>query len=201
MLSLEEIELFLPKYLSAENTNILLTELKQFPDNMDARLYIAATELTDKILQGDGIDSAPVINLPDDDIREAPVMVVSNSCDNDPSNARLFASRLSYCPILRLNKYKQRLLEEGRESRAVEDHISDIRKQRIAQIFYLPVGSGVDEERFILFSNLISCDADHIYRTDGNENRLFRLSDYGIYIFIFKLSVYFTRITEGIERK
>ena len=201
MHQLEEIKLFLPKYLSAENTNILLTELNKCPYNMDARIYIAATELTDKILQGDGIDRVPVINLPDNAIREAAAMVVSNSCDNDPSNARLFASRLSYCPILRLNKYKERLLEEGREPRAVEDHISDIRKQKIAQIFYLPVGSGMDEERFIFFNNLISCDADHIYRSYGNNNRLFRLSDYGIYIFIFKLSVYFTRITEGIERK
>ena len=200
MLQLEEIKLFLPKYLSAERTNILLTELDQFPDNIDEKMYVVATELTEKVLQGDGINSVPVINLPDRAIREVPVMIISNSCDNDLSNARFFESRLCYCPILRLNKYKERLLEKGIEPSKVENHIGAIRKQEIAQIFYLPEGPGLEGERIVFFNNLISCDADYIYRSYANENRLFRLSDYGIYMFIFKLSVYFTRITEGIER-
>jgi len=201
MLQLEEIKLYLPKYLSTQHTNILIAELKKFPDNIDSRLYISATGLTEKILQGDGLISVPGINLPDGTIRQTPAMVVSNSCDNDPSNARYFAANLLYCPILKLSKYQRQLIDAGIEPRVVDSHIGAVKKQEIAQVFYLPKGSGLDEERIIFFNSINSCDADHVYGDFSAAKRLFRLSDYGIYLFIFKLSVYFTRITEGIERE
>ena len=201
MLPLEEIKLYLPKYLSPEHAYDLIDALDQFPDNIDERMYIGTAELADKILQGDGINSVPVIDLPDATTREVPAMIISNSCDNDLGNVSFFASRLCYCPIIRLARYKDRLLERGIEPSKIENHLDRIRKQEVFQIFYLPEGSGITEERLIFLNHLISCDADFIYRRYGIENRLFRLSDIGLYIFIIKLSIFFTRITEGIERK
>lgn len=200
MLPLEDIKPYLPKYLSTQHINILIEELKQFPANIDSRLYLTPTLLTNKILQGDGLINVPGMNLPDITIRQVPAMVISNSCDNDPGNPRYFATNLLYCPIIKLSKYKAQLLEAGVNRPAVENHIAAIKRQEIAQIFYLPSGAGLDEERIIFFSSINSCDADHIYSEYAVGKRLFRLSDYGIYLFVFKLSVYFSRITEGIER-
>ena len=150
---------------------------------------------------GESRDSVPVIDLPDATTREVPAMIISNSCDNDPGNVRFFASHLCYCPIICLARYKDRLLERGIEPGKIEKHLDRIRKQEVFQIFYLPEGSGIAEERLIFLNHLISCDTEFIYRGYRNGNRLYRLSDYGLYLFIFKLSVFFTRITEGVERK
>lgn len=200
MLPLEDIKLYLPKYLSPKSTDNLFEELKQFPENIDERLYSKVCEYKDKILQSDGLINLPVINLPDSTIRDAPVMVISNSCDNDPENVRFFDSRVCYCPIFNLNKYKNMLLESGEENDKVDSHINSIRKQRSAQIFYLPRGAGLEEESFIFFNKVVSCDSDIIFREEKNKNKLFSLSNYGIYLFVLKLSIYFTRLNEGIDR-
>jgi len=200
MLPLEDIKLYLPKYLSPKSTDSLLDELKQFPENIDKRFYSKVCEYKDKILQGDGLINLPVINLPESTVKDAPVMVISNSCDNDPDNIRFFDSRVSYCPIFKLNKYKNMLLESGEENDKVDSHINLIRKQQLVQIFYLPNGAGLEEESFIFFNKVVSCDSDAIFQEGKNRNKIFSLGNYGIYFFVFKLSIYFTRLNEGIDR-
>jgi len=200
MLSLEDIKLYLPKYLSPKSTDNLFDELKQFPENIDKRLYSKVCDYKDKILQGDGLINLPVINLPESTVKDASVMVISNSCDNDPDNIRFFDSRVCYCPIFKLNKYKNMLLESGEENDKVDFHINSIRKQQLAQIFYLPNGAGLEEESFIFFNKVVSCDSDTIFQEGKNRNKIFSLGNYGIYFFVFKLSIYFTRLNEGIDR-
>ncbi len=39
MITEDELKKYLPKYLSEENYNNLLTELKSFPYNIDNRMY------------------------------------------------------------------------------------------------------------------------------------------------------------------
>jgi len=200
MLSLEDIKLYLPKYLSPKSTNNLFEELKLFPENINKRLFSKLSEYKDKILQGDGMIDFPVINLPETKLENAPVMVISNSCDNDPDNIRFFDSRICYCPIFKLNKYKKLLLDNGEEEDKVDIHISLIRKQYLAQLFYLPNGAGLEEESIVFFNKLISCDSDAIYNEGKDINKIFSLGNYGFYLLVFKLSMYFTRLNEGIDR-
>jgi len=200
MLPLEDIKLYLPKYLSPKSTDNLFEELKKFPENIDKRLYSSSCQQKDKILQGDGLINLPVINLPDSTIKDSCVMVISNSCDNDPKNIRFFDSRICYCPIFNLNKYKEMLLKSGEEEQKVDNHINSIREQRLAQIFYLPDGTGIEEESLVFFNKAISCDSDFVFQEEKNKNKLFSLSNLGIYLFIFKLSIYLTRLNEGLDR-
>lgn len=200
MLPLEDIKLYLPKYLSPKSTDNLFKELERFPENIDKRLYSSACQQKDKILQGDGLINLPVINLPDSTIKDSTVMVISNSCDNDPENIRFFDSRICYCPLLNLNKYKEILLKSGEEEQKVDSHINSIREQRLAQIFYLPSGTVIEEESLVFFNKTVSCDSDFIFQEEKNKNKLFSLSNYGIYLFIFKLSIYLTRLNEGLDR-
>lgn len=200
MLSQEEIKLYLPKYLSPEQTDNLLHELNQFPGNINKRLYSHPSQQREQILQGDGIRSLPVVSFPNNTIKEVPVMVISNSCDNNPENIRMYTSRICYCPLVKLNKYQERLLNLGAKRQAVEDQLKDIKNQELSQVFYLPRGASLEEEYIVFFNTILNCDTNHIFSEQLNEQKLFSLSDYGIYLFIFKLSIFMTRLNEGISR-
>lgn len=202
MISIEDIQIYLPKYLSPESEKSLFKELNNFPENIDDRLYLSPQYIEpDIVYQGDGIDGLLVVNLPESEIRKAPVMIFSNTCDVDVRNRRLFPSTLVYAPIFNLEKYIEGLIEaELKDTRSIEDHISLIKKQRITQIFYLPKGEALRNESIVFLGRVNNCDNTFLEREKIKDMRLFTLSNYGLYLFIFKLSVYFTRITEGIDR-
>ena len=86
---LEEFKTYLPKYLSAESQHNLFAELKQFPNNIDGRLYTIKLRNDPHIYQGDGLAALWVADLPNETIGVARVMVLSNTCDLAPENQRL----------------------------------------------------------------------------------------------------------------
>ncbi len=202
MLSLEEIKIYLPKYLSPESEEDLFDQLKQFPENIDDRLYTDYFLEPEVIYQGDGIEGLLVVNLPDAQIRSTRAMILSNTCDVDEHNKRLFPSSLVYAPIFNLDKYEKGLIasEILKDEEQIRNHIHAIKKQRITQIFYLPIGGALENESIVFLDRLNSCDNSFLTGKRIKDIRLFTLSNYGLYLFIFKLSVHFTRITEGIDR-
>jgi hypothetical protein len=202
MVSLEEIKIYLPKYLSPQSEENLFDQLKQFPENIDDRLYTSYLLEPQLIYQGDGIQGLLVVNLPDPQIRPAPGMILSNTCAIVDSNKRPFPSSLVYAPIFNLEKYQEGLLASKilKDPGQIEDHIHAIKKQRIIQIFYLPKGGALENESIVFLDRVNSCDNSFLSKVEVKDIRLFTLSNYGLYQFIFKLSVHFTRITEGIDR-
>ena len=198
---LEEIEQYLPTYLSESANKSLFENLKQFPYNIDKRFY-SSSHLEDHIVfQGDGFQDILVVDLPEEKIRKAPCMVLSNTCDIDQANQRLFSPRICYAPILRLERYHELLLNrKPQNEHRVNDHLSAIKRQEVSQIFYLPVGRSLEYDGIVFFDRLNNCDNKALPRTDLSTRRLFSLSNYGLYVFLFKLSVHFTRIREGIDR-
>lgn len=202
MLSLEEIKIYLPKYLSPESEQNLFDQLKQFPENIDNRLYTNYLLEPQVIYQGDGIEGLLVVNLPDTEVRQAPAMIFSNTCAVDERNNRPFPSSLIYAPIFNLEKYEKGLVasEILKDGGRIQDHIDAIKKQRITQIFYLPKGGAQKSESIVFLDRVNSCDNRFLSEASIKDIRLFTLSNYGLYLFIFKLSVHFTRITEGIDR-
>ncbi len=200
MIDLDDIRLYLPKYVSPETEKKLLEDLSDFPSNIDDRMY---TNLENKIIfQGDCIKDLLIINLPDTKIKKSNSIIISNTCDVDDKNERKFSSNIIYTPLIKLEKYKNILIKNKMYSeRSILDHIEDIKKQRITQIFYLPPSANITEETFIFFDRVCNCDNRYLQRTDISEIRLFSLSQYGFYLFLFKLSIHFTRMYEGIDRK
>lgn len=67
-------------------------------------------------------------------------------------------------------------------------------------MFYLPNISGLGEEAIALLDRITNCDLQKLDLDRLMESRLFTLSDYGFYIFLFKLSIHLTRIREGVSR-
>jgi len=61
MIDFEELKLYLPKYLSASSEQNLFENLKDFPDNIDERMYSYKYFEDDIIFQGDGLEGFLVI--------------------------------------------------------------------------------------------------------------------------------------------
>ena len=193
------IDIFLPKYLSEDNFKILKKELEAFPSNIDKRMYTSALSESNNIFQGDGFIDFPIIDYMhlNDKPKLVPAIVLSNTCDISSENSRYYDNNIVYAPIIELDKYKRNLINKGIKSETIDNHISDIRAQHVSSILFLPsINNLKDSIVFLDRVNNVSPD----YLQHIKEKRLFSLSDYGFYLFIFKLSVHFTRIQERVNR-
>jgi hypothetical protein len=138
-MNLEDIKIYLPKFLSAESEKELFEGLKKFPDNIDTRLYTNYLDDSKIIYQGDGIKDMLIFNISDKEIKPTPSVIFSNTCDIDLNNKRNFPSQIVYAPIFNLKKYEDALYKNSKKSKEqIYSHIESIKKQEVTQIFYLP---------------------------------------------------------------
>jgi hypothetical protein len=198
----EDFKTYLPKYLSVEAQTNLFAELSQFPSNIDSRLYTLRLREEQTLFQGDGLASLWVADLPSETIRKARVMVLSNTCDIAPDNKRLLGPRLLYCPVISFAKYENLLRGQRNLPLAFDPagHLDAVRKQRNSSMFYLPKNDKLGEEAIALLDRINNCNAQAVSLEELLSGRLFTLSDYGFYLFLFKLSLHLTRIREGVAR-
>lgn len=201
-MNLEQLQIYLPKYLSSASEKELFSGLKGFPDNIDERIYTSYLKESPLIYQGDGLKEMLIVNLPSLETKQAPAMVLSNTCDIDPANQRNFDSQVVYTPIVSLEKYVSIVLESTGKSRAqIDSHLTSIRKQFITQIFYLPAYGDILSESIVFLDRILNIGNQHIDRDSLSANRIFSLSDYGNYLFLYKLSLHFTRIQDKVDRR
>jgi hypothetical protein len=198
----EDFKTYLPKYLSVDAQTNLFAELFQFPSNIDSRLYTLRLRDDRTLFQGDGLASLWVADLPSQKIDKARVMVLSNTCDVAAGNKQLLGPRLLYCPVISFTKYENLLSAQTRLPPEFnpEGHLDAIRKQHNSSMFYLPKNDKLGEEAIALLDRINNCDAQAVDLEELLRNRLFTLSDYGFYLFLFKLSLHLTRIREGVGR-
>lgn len=194
-----EVEKYLPQYLSRVDTESLFEELSSFPKNIDQRIYSSGSSLEPTIYQGDGLREAPYLKAPDIEYRDTSVLVLSNTCDIDKNNERFLPSRIVYSPIVKLSNY-EKLVASIKDQEYLASHIDTIRKQRISNIFYLPQGAGLPQESIVFLDMVCSYPTNKLDYNDLIEHRLFTLSNYGFYLFLFKLSIHFTRVKEAVNR-
>ncbi|MEM9858464.1 MAG: hypothetical protein AAF843_13965 [Bacteroidota bacterium] len=199
-MNLDDLKIYLPKYLSAESEKQLFDSLKDFPSNIDQRLYTNHLENEPIIFQGDGLRNLLAINLPSTETKVVSGMVISNTCDIDPVNKRNFPSQIVYAPIIDLGKYSNSLRSQLPEEK-VSGHLAAIRKQYITQIFYLPPILNKLKESIVFLDRLHNVGSNKYDRSELNLSRIFSLSNYGNYLFLFKLSLHFTRIQDKVDRK
>lgn len=199
---LDDLKIYLPKFLSSESERGLYEGLKGFPENMDMRIYTNFLENEKIVFQGDGLKDLLVINLPDPKINPSPGMILSNTCDIDTENRRNFPANVVYAPIFNLMKYERMISSSsGKTQEQIDQHIHSIKRQEITQIFYLPPYSDRLEESLVFLDRLNNVPVKMIDRQNLKHQRLFTLSDYGSYLFLLKLSIHFTRIQDEVERK
>lgn len=200
-MNIDEIKIYLPKFLSAESDRELFKGLKDFPENIDERLYTTYLHDNKIIYQGDGLNNLLVVNLPKTEIKPVPSIILSNTCDIDLQNERNFPSQIVYAPIFSLEKYKQTLLNNSKKTEGqITDHINAIKKQEITQIFYLPKFERKLEDSIVFLDRVNNMPNNLIERENIVSQRIFTLSNYGAYLFLLKLSIHFTRIQDKVDR-
>ncbi len=200
----EEFKKYLPQYLSTEDQNSLLSGLKGFPDNFSKKSYSSRLQSQTMVFQGDGFSQMPHSNLPTNTIREAKSIILSNTCDLSRSNSRLFAPHIIQAPIIELKKYQKLLITlyvdtQKKPIESINAHIKSIREQSVSDLFFLPKTSSI-EDSIVQLSRISNLPSNYLSTDKITKNRLFSLSDYGFYVFLYKLSVHFTRIKEGVSR-
>lgn len=201
MTSIEEFKLYLPKYLSPDTEESLFQEIKKFPDNIDSRIYTEYHRNEKILFQGDGIDGMLFVDLPKLKPHNAPGIVISNTCDIDPGNIRSTLSRVIYSPIMNLNEYCNMIEQtQAKTGQALLSHVNSIKSQYISNIFFLPKGGRLKGDSIVFFDWVCSCSREFFTDNKIIGDRIFTLSQYGFYLFLFKLSIHLTRIREGVER-
>jgi hypothetical protein len=199
-LDLEEIRKFLPTFLSQGSENAFVEEVTYFLRQSENRpFYTEALRESPSILQGDGLEGLLIINLPETAIRQGKGIVLSNSCDINPLNQRLFDASLCYAPIFSLPAYLDALREQFSEER-VSSHERDLRRQTITQIFFLPKGGELANDAIVFLDRIISTVNQSISRNDLSDRRVFTLSDFGAWLFTLKISIHFCRIRDNVDR-
>lgn len=194
----EDIKKYLPQYLSDSDARQLFSSLKDFPNNIDSRFY-SNYVLDDNILyQGDCLKDIPTFNLPDTQSKMSQSMAISNTCDMDLSNKRLWNTRILFSQIILLERLVKGLYQKFPEDK-VSNYISSLKKQQITNAFYLPKSNNLDEA-VVFFDYTNSFDIHFINRDSLKEKRLVSLSNYGFYILLIKLSIHFTRVQEKVQR-
>jgi len=199
----DDFQKYLPQYLSPESQKELFSQLNEFPDNINKVVYAYSFCENEIIYQGDGFDGFLITNLPKNDQKESPCIILSNTCDVNAENERkFFIPRIMYCPIMSLDRYSKWLSDKRGllSGEALEAHLKAIKDQHITSFFYLPKGANLLEDSIALLDRVNNCDLDYLTPNFIENNRLFSLSNYGFYLFLFKLSVHFTRVFEKADR-
>lgn len=199
---LNNLDLYLPKYLSETTKEGLLQSLRQFPDNIDAHFYLNSglSSRIDTILQGDGVRDMWFYSFTKKGLYKAPCIVISNSCDISQENERHTPVNICYAPIINLDKYRHQLIQQYGKEKA-DSIINSIRKQETTQYFYLPKMVPIFNYEGIVFLDLITnTPNDFECHSRMMKNRIFTLSQYGFYLFLVKLSIHFNRMGESLDR-
>lgn len=197
---IKDISIYLPQYLSAEDKDVLKSELRAFVEKGTLNsIYTSANVGKNYFLQGDCIDNFIYFNLPDVEGRQVKVMLLSNTCDMSKDNTRLNDPRVLYAPVINLKKYEDLLLRTHDKGK-VDNHIKDIKGQRVTQAMFIPQGAKLEYDAVVFFDRTINMPLSKIDVEDKCNEKVFTFSDFGFYLFLFKLSLHYTRIKEGVHR-
>lgn len=182
-----------------------IKSMKELPVIKNDRFYRSYPEYANIILQADVISDLPVVALPDTTITNAAAaLVFSSSCDIDVRNDRMHSPALLYSPIISTKQYEKSLHAElnanndSEKASEISRRLKDVREQKITQLFYLPPGPGMNEEMLVSFDAIQNIDNESIDRNTINTRKLLSLSSYGWYIFLFRLSVFFNRMSDEV---
>jgi hypothetical protein len=195
MFTVEQIQVYLPKYLTTKEQAELVDQLRDFEN----RNYYAVGH-EQEMLQGDGWTKIEIVNLATGARDKIKGVLLSNSCDINPENPRDFPPRIVFAPLIPLQAYVDLLQSASVLKPAqIEAKLDSIRKQLVTSLFYLPKGGGLDADHIAILDDLHNVPLQ-MFLTEAERVKLFTLGQMGFYLFLLKLSIHFCRFQERIAR-
>ena len=194
---IDKLERFFPYYLTANSKKKLSDHIGAYPN--DKQYYTTSWEGPPSPIQGDGWSGFTKMDFGTATRHKISGVVISNSCDIDENNESLRDRNIVFSPVIPLATYEARLrgLADVAPQR-IGSHLDAIRKQNKTEIFYLPESS-TTPELIIQFDDIASQPLGDFAEVD-DRRRLFRLNNYGFYVFLMKFSISFNRFGEELER-
>lgn len=194
-MELEQIKDQIPYYLTKEQGEGLLLELEKY--NEKTSLYTGLH--SDSYLQGDGWRGFQIFDFASEKKQHVRGILLSNSCDVDPSNTRSLPSKVTFAPLIKFNRFKSMLAENGISQNRIDNIAGSIQRQENTQFFYLPSQPPLDDEYIVWLSDIHSMPAE-VFIGSENQVKLFTLNLTGFYLFLLKLSIHFCRFHENVDR-
>lgn len=192
----------IPFYLTAEDRQVLVDELKAISQGGAAAYLLSPyhDSFQEEMLQGDGWRGFQLFMFDSGDRRSVRGIVLSNSCDVDPSNPRDVPARVVFAPLVKLSVYEGLLRGSGIDTARVDEKVAAIKAQKTTNIFFLPASGPLDEDHVVRLDDAHSMPVA-AHAAAGDREKLFTLSNTGFYMLVFKLSVHFCRLQEKVNRK
>lgn len=184
-----------PYYLTEHERTELAAALRTFSDKSNLYTF----QFPGDVLQGDCFDKIPFYDYTRQKLDFVRVVVLSNSCDIDPSNKRDVPVAITYAPVIRLADYKDALLRAGVASGAVSSKVAEIKRQSITSMLFLPASQSIADECVALLDRVFSIPYS-AFVEHSQKTKQFSLNQLGHYLFCFKLSVHYCRLHEAISR-
>lgn len=193
----EQLERIFPTYLSHASKEQLAA---CFADRSTNHNYHAhGWDGPDQPIQGDGWTEFSTFDFESGDRLEVSGIVISNTCDIDASNASMRPRKIAFVPIIKLEDYRQALVESGLKVEQITKHLSAIRQQEKTEVFYVPSSADLPE-CLIMLDDVHSQPLQSFLNRGDTSKRLFRLNNFGFYMFLMKLSIHLTRFGEKLDR-
>ena len=199
-LNIDTLRQQIPYYLT--NRKELLEGLKAIASGGKDDYFMSPynDSFKNQMLQGDGWRGFQLFDFDTGERISVRGLVLSNTCDIDPKNSRETPTLVTFVPLLELADYMSILRENGIKQQRIKHKIDSIKAQKVNNILYLPADGPLKEEYIVPFDNIHSMPITAHHNAHDKE-KLFTLSDVGFYMLVFKLSIHFCRLQEGIQRK
>ena len=194
-LDLENIKQFLPAYLTDSEQAALLRKITKDYPNID---YYSSRD-TAEILQGDGWAGFEVVTFDTLERISVSGLILSNTCDIAPENARLKPPNIIFAPVITAQAYELELSKHCSDRNRVCSYMESIRAQALTNRFYLPKTQFMTADYVVLLDDIHTIQREYYLKND-NRRLCVRLNNAGFYVFILKLSIHFCRLTDGVNR-
>ncbi len=196
---LDNIVEHIPFYLTQDKDakNGFVKNLEDFPNNIN---YYTSYYPNDE-LQGDGWEGLDIVNVVTSERRRVLGIILSNSCDISTENKRDLPPNILFSPIVELKRYRNMLIKEGITESQIDSKFEAIKKQKVTSLFYLPT-IGNFPESIVIFDDVRSLPMSYfqVKKSSKEIKKVFTLSQFGFYLFLFKISIHFCRFHEKVLR-
>lgn len=152
------------------------------------------------MLQGDGWRGFQLFQFETGRRKSVKGIILSNSCDVDPSNLRDIPGRVIFAPLVEFSDYKSVLEETNISTEKIQAKIDSIKAQKTTNIFFLP-GNGPLKKEYVVHFDTVQSMPLKAHLQNPDREKLFTLSNVGFYMLTFKLSIHFCRLHENVNRK
>jgi hypothetical protein len=194
MVTVEQIQDHLPKYLTPKQQQELVDQLRDF-ENRNYYTVLYETEM----LQGDGWTKIEILDFATGVRDKIRGILLSNSCDIAAENRREFPPQIVFAPLIPLQAFVDLLEKTALRPEQIDSKIDSIRKQRVTSLFYLPRGAALDRDHIAILDDLHTIPLG-TFLNEAQRAKLFTLGQMGFYLFLLKLSIHFCRFQEGVAR-